>query len=121
LGLSPSHAVKGDRRYSYYVSRALLNGKPHSIERGWRVPAPEIERRVAGAACQILRDQAEIGSAVQAIGSADNPLPSVLAVAEQWIKRLQSEVEAGAALSAILDRIELSDSGLRLALNTTIT
>jgi hypothetical protein len=64
-------AWRMNRRYSYYVSRAQLNGKPHSIECGWRVPAPEIERRVAGAACQILRDQAEIGSAVQAIGSAD--------------------------------------------------
>ena len=27
-GLTPSHAVKGDRRYSYYVSRSLMKGPP---------------------------------------------------------------------------------------------
>jgi hypothetical protein len=25
-GLTPSHAVKGDRRYRYYVSRSLMKG-----------------------------------------------------------------------------------------------
>ena len=120
LGLTPSHAVKGERRYRYYVSRGLFNGKADPTERGWRLPAPEIEKRVAGAACQILRDQAEIASAAQAIGLADNRLPSVFTVVEQWKKRLQSEVEAGAALSAIVERIELSESGFRLALKPPV-
>jgi site-specific DNA recombinase len=28
--LTPSHAVKGERRYRYYVSRNLINGTPDS-------------------------------------------------------------------------------------------
>src|SRR6202030_2972209 len=35
--LTPSHAVKGERRYRYYVSRNLINGKPISEGSGWRL------------------------------------------------------------------------------------
>ncbi|HEY4934658.1 MAG TPA: hypothetical protein VII23_24085 [Terriglobales bacterium] len=41
--LTPSHAVKGQRRYRYYVSRSLIKGTADSTGRGWRLPAPEIE------------------------------------------------------------------------------
>jgi site-specific DNA recombinase len=42
--LTPSHAVKGNRRYRYYVSRSLLKGGAHASGQGWRVPALELER-----------------------------------------------------------------------------
>jgi len=48
--LTQSHAVKGERRYRYYVSRNLINGTKESERGGWRLPAPEIERTVASAA-----------------------------------------------------------------------
>jgi DNA invertase Pin-like site-specific DNA recombinase len=55
VGLTPSHAVKGARRYRYYVSRGLIKGTAaDSAGHGWRLPAPEIERTVAASACQIL-------------------------------------------------------------------
>src|SRR6266481_3007500 len=41
--LTPSHAVKGERRYRYYVSRNPIKGTANLIQRGWRLPAPEIE------------------------------------------------------------------------------
>jgi site-specific DNA recombinase len=42
-GLTPSHAVKGDRRYRYYVSRSLTKGPRRS--RGWRLaPARRRDR-----------------------------------------------------------------------------
>ena len=46
--MTPTHAQKGSRRYRYYVSQAVLQGKP---ERGSiaRVPAPEIEALVISA------------------------------------------------------------------------
>ena len=67
--LTPSHAVKGERRYRYYVSRSLIKGTADSAGRGWRLPAPEIERTVAASACQILSDRTAIAAAAQAIGS----------------------------------------------------
>ena len=48
--MSPSHAAKGGRRYRYYVSQAILQGRKHEAGSAARVPALEIERRVAEAA-----------------------------------------------------------------------
>jgi len=116
--LTPSHAVKGERRYRYYVSRSLIKGTADSAGRGWRLPAPEIERTVGTSACQILSDRIEIAAA--ASGLAENRLPAIFAAAEGWRERLQSEVEAGAALSALVDRVDLSDTGIRVSLKLPI-
>ena len=48
--------------------------------RGWRLPAPEIERTVAASACKILSDETAIAKAAQAIGLADNRLPSLFSL-----------------------------------------
>ena len=48
--MSPSHAAKGGRRWRYYVSQALLQGRKHEAGSVARVPAQEIEARVAEAA-----------------------------------------------------------------------
>jgi site-specific DNA recombinase len=114
--LTPSHAVKGERRYRYYVSRNLIKGTADSTRCGWRLPAPEIERSIAAAACEMLSDQVAIAAAAQAIGLAENRLPSMFSMAEEWRKRLQSEVEAGAALTTLVDRVDLIDTGIRLTL-----
>src|SRR5271168_442261 len=106
--LTPSHAVKGERRYRYYVSRSLIKGTADSAGRGWRLPAPEIERTVAASACQILSDRTGIAAAAQAIGLADNRLPSLFQAAAASRAHLRSEVEAGAALDALVDRVDLT-------------
>ena len=116
--LTPSHAVKGERRYRYYVSRSLIKGTADSAGRGWRLPAPEIERTVAASACQILSDRIEIAAA--ACGLPENRLPAIFAAAEGWRERLQSEVEVGAALSTLVDRVDLSETGIRLSLKVPI-
>src|ERR1700676_5661279 len=88
--------------------------------RVWRLPAPEIERTVAASACQILSDRTAIAPAAQAIGLADNRLPSLFSAAAAWRERLQSEVEAGAALKALVDRVDLTDTGIRVSLKVPI-
>jgi len=47
--MSPSHAAKGGRRWRYYVSQAVLQGRKHEAGSVARVPALEIERRVTEA------------------------------------------------------------------------
>src|SRR5271167_2015783 len=44
--MSPSHATKGGRRYRYYVSQAILQGRQQDAGSLSRVAAMEIERRV---------------------------------------------------------------------------
>jgi hypothetical protein len=114
--LTPSHAVKGERRYRYYVSRNLINGTPGSGPSGWRLPAPEIERTVASAAYTMLCDEAAIADAALAIGLAEHQLPSLFSLAAAWMKRLQSEVEVGPALNALVDRVDLINTGIRVSL-----
>src|ERR1700674_3936993 len=116
--LTPSHAVKGERRYRYYVSRSLIGGTADSAGRGWRLTAPEIERTVAASACQILSDR--IGIAAAALGLAQNLLPAIFLAAEGWRERLQAEVEAGTALSALVDRVDLTETGIRVSLKLPI-
>jgi site-specific DNA recombinase len=116
--LTPSHAVKGERRYRYYVSRSLIRGTADSTGRAWRLPAPEIERTVAASACQILSDK--IGIAAVALSLAENRLPAIFAAAEGRRERLQSEVEAGAALYALVDRVDLTETGIRVSLKLPI-
>jgi hypothetical protein len=55
-GLTPSHAVKGDRRYRYYVSRSLTKG-PAARARGrdraqHRSRRPKHSRRSADGGCR---------------------------------------------------------------------
>jgi DNA invertase Pin-like site-specific DNA recombinase len=114
--LTPSHAVKGERRYRYYVSRNLIDGTPDSARGGWRLPAPEIERTVASAASTILGDETAIANAALAIGLAEHRLPSRFSLAADWMKRLQSDVEVGPTLSTLVDRVDLIDGGIRVSL-----
>ena len=119
--LTPSHAVKGERRYRYYVSRNLINGTRESARGGWRLPAAEIERTVASAAYTILGDEAAITNAALANGLAEQQLPSLFSLAAAWMKRLQLDIEVGAALSAVVDRVDLIEAGIRVSLKLPIS
>jgi site-specific DNA recombinase len=119
--LTPSHAVKGERRYRYYVSRNLINGTKESERGGWRLPAPEIERVVASTAYTILSDEAAIANAALATGLAEHQLPSLFSLAAAWMKRLQSGVEVGTALSTLVDRVDLIEAGIRVSLKLPIS
>jgi site-specific DNA recombinase len=114
--LTPSHAVKGERRYRYYVSRNLINRTKESGRGGWRLPAPEIERTVASAAYTMLSDQAVIANAALAIGLAEHQLPTLFSLAANWMKRLRSDVEFSSALSVLVDRVDLTETGIRVSL-----
>ena len=47
--MGASHASKGGRRWRYYVSRAALSGRWKEAGSVVRIPAPEIENRIANA------------------------------------------------------------------------
>jgi hypothetical protein len=119
--LTPSHAVKGERRYRYYVSRNLTTGTQDSARTGWRLPGPEIERTVASAAYTILSDQTAIAESAQTIGLSESKLPSIFSMAAAWMKRLQSDVEVGPALSTLIDRVDLIDDGIRVSVKLPVS
>ena len=118
--LTPSHAVKGNRRYRYYVSHSLLKGGAREPGEGWRVPALEIERTLAAAAARILGERTAIAAGADEAGLAAHDLPSMFAAAAEWSARLQSEAAASAALKALVDRAELHQDGIRLSIRLPI-
>src|SRR5467141_3070491 len=89
--LTPSHAVKGDRRYRYYVSRSFMKGTAAQVDSGWRLPAAEIERSIAGAAQSMLGDQRTVVSAIEVAGLDSGRIAPLVKSAAAWSKRLQSE------------------------------
>jgi site-specific DNA recombinase len=114
--LTPSHTLKGDLRYRYYVSARLTNAPAQQVANGWRLPAPELERTVAAVAQQLLADEPAIASAVEEVGLAASNLPLALQTAREWRGKLQSKDGTAAALAALVDRVELRRDGLRLTL-----
>ena len=76
--LTPSHAVKGGKRYRYYVSRSLITDPGRTSEPSWRLPAIELERLVVKQIGAFLSDQnSNLGSAqeIQAPPSGSNLRP----------------------------------------------
>jgi site-specific DNA recombinase len=118
--LTPSHAVKGNRRYRYYVSRSLLKGTARKSGQTWRVPALEIERNLAAAIAKILDERTAIVADVDEAGLDAHDITSIFATAAEWSARLRSEAEASAALKTLVDRAELRQDGIRLSIRLPI-
>jgi DNA invertase Pin-like site-specific DNA recombinase len=114
--LTPSHAIKMGRRYRYYVSQNLVTKTADATERGWRLPAQEIERTVALAARRMLDDRAAIAAALQEAGFPASQIGAALHVAIEVSKRLASEIEVPEAVAELIDHVELHQDGIRLTL-----
>ena len=86
---------------------------PERLRDAWRLPASEIERTVAAAAHQLLRNEPAIATAVEEAGVTPSHILSVLEATRTWDRKLQSEAEVGTALTALVHRVELGRDGLR--------
>ena len=91
--MSPSHAVKQQRRYRYYVSQVDDAGGDLATAPAWRVGAVEIERIICCALSAEIRDRAHERSRKGDLDSAD-------------IARIQN---AGRDATAVLDHAPGSD------------
>ena len=105
--LTPSHAVKGECRYRYYVSHGLHT---KTANHGWRLPAQEIEQIVILAIRRMLNDRDAVTTALQEAGIPVQQLD----VAGCAIK---SDKETTELLSKVLTRVDLRQDGLRIILS----
>ena len=78
--LTPSHAVKGGKRYRYYLSQPLTVGRAADVTNARRIPAGELEQLVLQRLQQFFADRGEVLAA------------------------LDGQVEAADALAALLER-----------------
>ncbi len=89
--MSPSHAVKGKRRYRYYVSQAVLQGRAQEAGSIARLPARELEQLVMDAVFNALaKDECTRIAAARLDGVKER---------DRW-----------QALRRVVRRVEVSDS-----------
>ena len=112
-------AANGKRRYRYYVSRSLVRGTADQKGRGWRVPAPELERAVTGAARAFLDDRAAVLTALQE-SEIEPEVMDVLKLAEDLSLRLASETEGADTLTEITETVQLTAGGIRVGLKISL-
>ena len=116
-GLTPSHARKGDRKYRYYVSRTIAAQGAIPARPGWRLPAKELEDRVAAAIREMLDDEFYVLEAAQKTTNDSGRIERVLHATRSWSRLLQSETEQTSAIAALVDRVELKSEGIRISLS----
>jgi site-specific DNA recombinase len=119
-GLTPSHARKGERKYRYYVSRSFPAQGLAPSRVGWRLPARELEDRVAAALREMLDDESSVLEAAQKTTPDSSQIDRVLHAARSWSRLLQSEAEQTAAIAALVDRVELKCDGIRVSIKLPI-
>ncbi len=117
--LTPSHAVKGNRRYRYYISRSLLKGAAGQAAQGWRSPAMEIEYNLAAALSKILLDRAALLRDLHHDLDVAK-MKSILEIAEQWSARLRSQEQSSEALASLIERAEVGEGGIRLSIRVPL-
>src|SRR6202521_1319002 len=118
--LSPSHARKGERKYRYYVSRNFPAQGLAPSRGGWRLPARELEGRVAAAVGEMLGDESTVLEAAQKTDIDSSQVDRVLHAARTWRHRLQSEAEQTSAIAELVDRVELKSDGIRVSIKLPI-
>jgi DNA invertase Pin-like site-specific DNA recombinase len=109
--MSPSYAAKKGRRWRYYVSQAILQGRKHEAGSVARVPALEIEPRVADAVRDVLSSPGD----QHLKGSRPNRQKMNRAPAE-LVARDDGVADDVAVLSASVERVVISHTMLEVEL-----
>jgi DNA invertase Pin-like site-specific DNA recombinase len=115
---TPSHAVKGGKRYRYYVSQAAIHHRPTSKIGPTRIPAQEIERVIWRRLQSLLSSPEQL---LQAIGvaSEDAATCKTLIVAGKQLAKVwlaKPPIEQREFLSNAIGRIVVHETGLEMAI-----
>jgi site-specific DNA recombinase len=121
--LTPTHANKRGKRYRYYISTSLLDGKKRAGQDTFRLPAGEIEGLVLDRLRAFLASRPGLAEAIAPIDLSADALEAVLHHASQlavrWqtlpsaelMKFVRSSVER---VSVATDQVELLVDGAKL-------
>jgi hypothetical protein len=113
-------AIKGRRRYRYYVSKSLVNGSARDNRKGWRLSAPELERALSIAARQVLSDRAGLLEVLEKSGIDSPDVSATLESAASLFLRLENEADAAQCMGEVISRAELRADGISLTLRIEV-
>ena len=117
--LTPTHTNRQGKRYRYYAkpsSQPHKRGRPREADRGWRIPAPEIEKATVDLLIKQFTDQQWV---LKTCGAGDGTIRAgriVIAKAKDLAGRLRSESRGALRelLLMLLSRVTLSESEIRV-------
>jgi hypothetical protein len=112
--LSPTHAVKGKKRYRYYISRRLMTGEGDCAS-GWRLPAKAIEAAIAHAVRDFLIDRGRLTGEFEHAASA-HVLRNTFAKAAELAASGQQSAGQDELLS-LVHRAVVHDDRLKITLD----
>lgn len=109
--MTPTHAVKEERRYRYYVSTSLITGARSDHAKGWRFPAGEIEGRVLDRLRAFFGSEHDIGEVLSGFDLDASMLRLALSTAKQlaetWTDLPSSKVRE--LIHSIVATVEIQD------------
>ena len=116
---TPAHAVKNGKRYRYYVSQAAIKNPGKSNRGPVRIPAGEIESLVCSRLCSFLGSRLEVIDGLALGGTSAATTESILAVAQQWSKRLASAATAETKpfIRTLISRVVIHTTHLDVFIN----
>jgi site-specific DNA recombinase len=119
--LTPTHAKKGERRYRYYSSLALLKEGRQAAPDAIRLPAHELENAVLQALCRFMKDESRLlewmaTRGIVAAAQVRGRLQQVHKVAEQM--RVMNPAGKITLLQRVANRVTVQANKIQIGINT---
>ena len=115
---TPSHAVKGGKRYRYYVSQAAIHHRSTAQAGPIRIPAQEIEGVVCRRLQSLLSSSQQLLEAI-GVPSEDAATSKALIIAGKQIAKAwpaKAPTELREFLSSVVGRIVVHETSLEMAI-----
>lgn len=107
--MTSAHAIRGDRRYLYYVSRP----QEDQLEAPWRLPAGDLDALVTGSVLALLRDPLRLASELGASAASSGLAGAGARLAE----RLDKPSSMRTALQQLDASVVVSRDSVHVTLN----
>jgi DNA invertase Pin-like site-specific DNA recombinase len=114
--MTPSHAVKGNKRYRYYVTHdaELRDGEPAA----WRLPSRDLEHAVAWRLQQMLKDRQELRSTIAANVDGATLVES-LAAALRLANQIDASPKCRSIISELVQHVQVHEQRIQIRLDTS--
>jgi hypothetical protein len=113
--MSPTHAVKGGKRYRYYISRPLVTEGRGKAAAAYRIPAPEVEQVVTDRVRTLLADGTAVFDALSSTATTEQSgelLAQAAELARSWPELASHEQRR--IISTLIARVEVGDESVAL-------
>jgi site-specific DNA recombinase len=112
--MSPSHAVKGARRYRYYITHASAIVDK---EAAWRIGAHDVEAVVIGRLKTLFEDRGAIRDMVHSVTDDGQALATALDLAHEASARLTSSSHKRMMIAQLVTRVKLLGDAVEITID----